>query len=129
MLWHARAMLIMPGVRWTVFTAAVITSSGCAYGEMQEVLRTSLASEHDCPEVKVVPRNRPHLRELRPDYNNQYRVTGCGLRRMYTCPAESGLVEYGTAARCTFVEGDPNSPELAPMEPNTEDEGVPDFTQ
>jgi len=121
-------MPILPGVKWTLFAAAAITSAGCAYGEMREVLRTSLASEHNCPEVKVVPQNRPHLRELQPEYNNQYRVTGCGLQRTYTCPAETGLVEYGTAARCTFIEGDPNSPELAPMDPSAE-EDVPDFTQ
>lgn len=72
--------------------------TGCAYGEMRQVLRAQVASEADCPELKVtkVPAYAEGYTE------NQYKVVGCGVDRVYTCNDSGGLVEFGSAD-CKFV--------------------------
>jgi len=95
---------------------------------MREVLRTSLASEHDCPEMRVSPRNPAQLQNIHPQYNDQYHVTGCGVDRTYTCPVGPGLQEYGAAARCSFVEGDPDAPKQVSLEPEAAEDAVPSAT-
>lgn len=71
---------------------------GCAYGEMRQVLRAQVASEADCPELMVtkVPAYAEGYTE------NQYKVVGCGIDRVYTCNDSGGLVKFGSAD-CKFV--------------------------
>jgi len=96
------------------------TVSGCAYGELSQVLRTQVASEADCPEIMVTKKGLKYFDEdLEVD---KYMVSGCGMLRTYTCPAEDGLVKYGSEP-CTFVEGDPDRPVMKAPEPM--DEGDP----
>lgn len=108
-------MGIKGGAQAVVLLTVALT--GCAYGEMRQVLRTSLAAQHDCPAIAVQPRNPLHERDLHPQFNNQYIVEGCGLQRTYTCPDTTGLVEYGTETQCTFVEGNANDPNFEAPEP------------
>jgi hypothetical protein len=71
---------------------------GCAYGEMRQVLRAQVASEADCPELKVTP--VPVYAEGYQE--NQYKVVGCGIDRVYTCNDSGGLVKFGSAD-CKFA--------------------------
>ncbi|MDD9942143.1 MAG: hypothetical protein OXU20_13945 [Myxococcales bacterium] len=98
-----------------VLTCLGLTTSGCAYGELRQVLRNEVASEIDCGAVQVEPRNEAYLKGAR-EGDNDWKVRGCGVVRTYTCPPDDGLVQYGSTG-CTFVEGDADAPELA------EDEG------
>ena len=91
-------------------SAALISSSllaGCAYGEMPQVLRAQVASEANCPDLVVsqAPSFTPGYKE------NQYKVRGCGIDRVYTCNGESGgLVKFGSAD-CSYVaSGTPPQP-------------------
>jgi hypothetical protein len=79
--------------------ALVLFSSGCAYGELRQVLRAEVASEANCPDV-VIQKSSPFA----PGYkDNQYTVRGCGVDRIYTCK-EDGLVAFGHAD-CTYTAG------------------------
>jgi hypothetical protein len=79
--------------------ALVLVSSGCAYGELRQVLRAEVASEADCPDV-VIQKSSPYA----PGYKeNQYTVRGCGVDRIYTCK-DDGLVPFGHAD-CTYTAG------------------------
>jgi hypothetical protein len=79
--------------------AFVVLSSGCAYGDLRQVLRAEVASEAKCGEV-VVKKQSP----FQPGYKeNQYLVRGCDVDRIYTCKQE-GLVRYGHAD-CTYAAG------------------------
>jgi hypothetical protein len=82
---------------------------GCAYGEMRQVLRAQVASEADCPELKVtkVPAYAEGYAE------NQYKVVGCGIDRVYTCNDPGGLVKFGSAD-CKFVAAATPKPAAAP---------------
>jgi hypothetical protein len=82
-------------------TSAVLLSEmlvGCAYGEMRQVLRAQIASEANCPELQVskVPAYAEGYAE------NQYKVLGCGIDRVYTCNDTGGLVKFGNAD-CKYV--------------------------
>jgi hypothetical protein len=79
----------------------VALATGCAYGEMRQVVRAQFAAELSCPEVTVEAR-KPYDEQY---VDGQYRATGCGVTRTYTCPADAGLVSYDENA-CTFVDGD-----------------------
>lgn len=101
-------------------TSALLLSvllPGCAYGEMRQVLRAEVASEVDCPEVVVtkVPAYAEGYKE------NQYKVTGCGVDRVYTCNDDSGgsaLVKFGDAD-CKYVAVEiPKPPTPAAMPPS-----------
>ena len=95
------------------------TVSGCAYGEVSQVLRTQVASEADCPEILVTKKGLKYFDEdLEVD---KYMVSGCGMLRTYTCPAEDGLVKYGSEP-CTFVEGDPDRPVMQAPKPMDEED-------
>ncbi|HET8938874.1 MAG TPA: hypothetical protein VFN67_35755 [Polyangiales bacterium] len=101
-------------------TSAVLLSGllvGCAYGEMRQVLRAQVASEANCPEVRVtkVPTYAEGYTE------NQYKVLGCGIDRVYTCNDPGGLVKFGSAD-CKFVAAAPLKP-VAPPEPSSDDSG------
>jgi hypothetical protein len=93
------------------------TVSGCAYGELSQVLRTQVASEADCPEILVTKKGLKYFDE--DPETDQYMVSGCGMLRTYTCPAADGLIKYGSEP-CTFVEGDPDRPVMKAPEPMTE---------
>jgi hypothetical protein len=102
------------------------TVSGCAYGELSQVLRTQVASEADCPEILVTKKGLRYFDE--DPETDQYKVSGCGMVRTYTCPVEEGLVKYGSEP-CTFVEGDPDQPvtQAAPADPATADDPFGDM--
>lgn len=87
---------------------AVCAVSGCAYGEMRQVLRAQIATETDCAEILVEKKGVHYIQQK----ENKFKVTGCGILRTYTCPQEDGLVEYGKPI-CNFVEGDSDAPKLA----------------
>lgn len=93
-------------------TSAVLLSEmlvGCAYGEMRQVLRAQVASEADCPELQVskVPAYAEGYAE------NQYKVLGCGIDRIYTCNDPGGLVKFGSAD-CKYVATATPKPAAAP---------------
>lgn len=98
-----RAMLIRGVV---VSCALVALASGCAYGPTRQVIRAQFASELSCPEVKLTKRNAWYAEEN----PNQYKVTGCGVVRTYTCTGDEELVSYDEPA-CTWVEGDADAPQ------------------
>jgi hypothetical protein len=93
-------------------TSAVLLSEmlvGCAYGEMRQVLRAQVASEANCPELQVskVPAYAEGYAE------NQYKVLGCGIDRVYTCNDTGGLVKFGNAD-CKYVAKAAPKPAAAP---------------
>jgi hypothetical protein len=94
-------------------------ASGCAYGEVRQVVRAQFASDVDCGDVQVEKKGLHYA----PDEGNEerYKVTGCGVERTYTCPKDAGLVSYGDAT-CTWVLGDSDRPQAAETKP----EGVAD---
>jgi hypothetical protein len=97
------------------FCVAVFAGFGCAYGEIRQVVRAQFASELDCPEVFIIKRDAWYQYEN----PNQFKVTGCGVMRTYTCPPEAtGRVSYDEP-QCTWVEGDADAPKMA--EPKPED--------
>ena len=102
-------------------TSAVLLSGtlvGCAYGEMRQVLRAEVASEANCPELQVskVPAYAEGYAE------NQYKVVGCGVDRLYTCNDPGGLVKFGKAD-CKYVATAVPQPASAPA-PQSEDDGA-----
>lgn len=114
--------------------SAALALSGCAYGELKQVLRAQVAAETSCGDVTIEssPMYQPGFKP------GQYRVKGCGVDRTYNCPKEEGLVSYGDKV-CTFVDtrsikppapmpaADPMMEEgTAPMDEGTEpmDEGT-----
>jgi hypothetical protein len=95
------------------FGPLVVTLSGCAYGELRQVLRAQVASETSCGDV-VVESSSVYAPGHKP---NQFRVRGCGIDRTYDCPKSEGLVSYG-AKVCTYVDSKSiKPPEPAPAEP------------
>jgi hypothetical protein len=97
--------------------------SGCAYGELSQVLRSQVASEADCPDV-VVQRTSPYA----PGYkDHQYQVKGCGVDRVYTCK-EGGLVEY-SHADCTFAPAGGSAPKPGAAPTPSPDGDDPDMSQ
>jgi hypothetical protein len=96
-----------------LLVAVVASLSGCAYGELNQVIRSQVATEADCADVVVEPTS-PYAPGYKP---NQYTVKGCGVERVYTCK-KGGLVEYGHAD-CTFTAGGnaPAKPDVAPAPP------------
>jgi hypothetical protein len=108
-----------------IVSLLLLGSSGCAYGELRTVLRAQFASELNCAEVKIQKRALWYSYEG-PD---QYKISGCGVMRTYTCPAVDGLVSYDEP-QCKWVEGDADAPkmhtdtEASPLDEATdEDEG------
>jgi hypothetical protein len=88
-----------------------VLGSGCAYGELRQVLRAEVASEADCGEITVV-KTSPYA----PGYvEGQYLVRGCGVDRIYTCK-EDGLVAFGHA-NCTYAAGATANKPAAPAAP------------
>jgi hypothetical protein len=112
---------MLRAMRSAALTCLAVLSivSGCAYGQMREVLRTQVASEADCPEIQVTKKGLKYFDE--DEESDQYKVSGCGVLRTYTCPQKSGMVKYGSEP-CTFVEGDPDQPTMkAPTPQDSED--------
>jgi len=105
-----RAMRVRPIGAWILGVSA-LAGSGCAYGEVRQVVRAQFASELDCPEVVVKRRDAWYGRE-----GHQFKVTGCGVVRSYTCEQIDGRVSYDEPA-CTWVEGDIDAPKMMAPKP------------
>lgn len=90
-----------------VGSALPILGSGCAYGEVRQVLRAQFASDVGCADVKLKRRDAWYAAEN----PHQYKIIGCGVTRSYTCTQEQaeGLVSYDEPA-CSWVEGDADAP-------------------
>jgi hypothetical protein len=95
-----------------VASALPILGGGCAYGEVRQVLRAQFASDVGCADVKLKRRDAWYAAEN----PHQYKITGCGVTRSYTCTQEQaeGLVSYDEPA-CTWVEGDADAPKAKVM--------------
>jgi len=100
-----RAMRVSPYRMMVLMVLGAVAATGCAYGEVRQVIRAQFASEFDCPEVQLRKRDSWYAQ----DNPNQFKVTGCGKVRTYTCDKEVGLVSYDSPA-CKFVEGDADAP-------------------
>jgi hypothetical protein len=100
-----RAMRVTPNRMMMSIVLGVVAASGCAYGEVRQVIRAQFASEYDCPEVQLRKRDSWYAQ----DNPNQFKVTGCGKVRTYTCDKDVGLVSYDSPA-CKWVEGDADAP-------------------
>jgi hypothetical protein len=89
----------------------MLALAGCAYGELKQVLRAQVASETSCGDVTVESSS-----VYAPGYKpGQYRVKGCGTDRVYSCPKDAGLVEYGSKV-CSYVDSKAvKAPEPTPM--------------
>jgi hypothetical protein len=102
--------------------------SGCAYGNVRQVLRAQFASDVDCSQVTIKKRDFWYI----SDNPHQYKISGCGVMRTYTCDQEDadGLISYDEPA-CKWEEGDADAPKpklQAPSDPMDEgmgDEGAP----
>ena len=115
-------MLRAMPVRKPVLCACALACAalaGCAYGEVRQVIRAQFAKELSCPEVTLRKRDVWYSYEG-PD---QYKVSGCGVIRTYSCPDGDGMASYDEPA-CTWVAGDADAPQLAKMEADA-DEGAP----
>jgi len=92
----------------TTLGAVLVTSaSGCAYGNVRQVLRAQFASDVDCSAVTIKKRDFWYV----SDNPHQYKVSGCGVMRTYTCTQEDadGLISYDEPA-CKWEEGDADAP-------------------
>ncbi len=114
---------MLRGVRKVFYIGLVVTAlTGCAYGEMRQVLRAQFASDVDCADVMVEKKGYAYM----PDKSKseRYKIVGCGVERTYTCPRDhagsAGLVSYDEPA-CPWVLGDPDQPKPAAMKPAGED--------
>jgi hypothetical protein len=105
-----RAMSARPIVVFAL-GLGVCAGFGCAYGEVRQVVRAQFATELDCPEVFITKRDAWYQYESA----NQFKVTGCGVVRSYTCPVDDGRVSYDEPA-CTWVEGDADAPKMKPRD-------------
>jgi hypothetical protein len=124
------AMLTWIAPRSLTAIAALGSLSGCAYGEMPQVLRAEAASETKCASLSV-ERASAYL----PGYEeNAWVVRGCGVDRIYTCKDKGGLVKFGKAD-CTYKDANqkPAAPAAPPLSPGdadpSPDEGAEDDTQ
>lgn len=97
-----------------VFKSSVLTgvavaalASGCAYGNVRQVLRAQFASDVDCSDVTIKKRDFWYV----ADNPHQYKISGCGVMRTYTCTKEDaeGLISYDEPA-CKWEEGDADAP-------------------
>jgi hypothetical protein len=97
--------------------------SGCAYGNVRQVLRAQFASDLDCADVTIKKRDFWYV----SDNPHQYKISGCGVMRTYTCTQDDaeGLISYDEPA-CKWEEGDADAPkpktQAMPEEPM--DEGM-----
>jgi hypothetical protein len=100
--------------------------SGCAYGNVRQVLRAQFASDLDCSDVTIKKRDFWYV----SDNPHQYKISGCGVMRTYTCTKDDaeGLISYDEPA-CKWEEGDADAPKFKarpadePMDESMEYEG------
>jgi len=96
------------------------TASGCAYGSVRQVLRAQFASDVDCSAITIKRRNFWYV----SDNPHQYKISGCGVMRTYTCTQEDadGLISYDEPA-CKWEEGDADAPKpkARPAQPADDD--------
>jgi hypothetical protein len=99
---------------WFVSLVLAMSALGCAYGEARQVIRAQFASEIGCDAVKLTKRSTWYAE----DNPNQFKVSGCGVVRTYTCEGTSlnELVSYDEPA-CTWVEGDADAPKTKAQAP------------
>ena len=84
--------------------------TGCAYGELKQVLRAQVASETNCADVSVEQQSLSQ-----PGHKpGQYRVKGCGVDRVYECPKDEGLVSYNSKV-CSYVDAHAAKPPEPPV--------------
>lgn len=105
-----------------VGAALAAVASGCAYGNVRQVLRAQFASEVDCSDVTIKKRDFWYI----ADNPHQYKISGCGVMRTYTCTQEDaeGLISYDEPA-CKWEEGDSDAPKpKAPAAADPMDEGM-----
>jgi hypothetical protein len=93
---------------------ALALLSGCAHSDMRTVLRAQFATELDCPEVQIQKRQLWYASKS----PHQYKITGCGVVRTYTCPETDEFVSYDEP-QCTWVDGDADAPTINEPEPST----------
>ena len=88
------------------------------------MVRAQFATELDCPEVQIKRRDAWYGY----DTGNQFKVSGCGVMRTYTCNDPDGRVSYDEPA-CTWVEGDADAPKMAKPMPDDAamDEPLPEM--
>jgi len=102
---------------------ALATLSGCAYGNVRQVLRAQFASEVGCSDVTLKKRDFWYI----SDNPHQYKISGCGVMRTYTCTKEDaeGLVSYDEPP-CKWEEGDSDAPKPKTSQamPEGMDEGM-----
>jgi hypothetical protein len=101
---------------------ALASLSGCAYGNVRQVLRAQFASEVGCPDVTIKKRDFWYV----ADNPHQYKISGCGVMRTYTCTKEDaeGLISYDEPA-CKWEEGDSDAPKpKSQAMPEGMDEGM-----
>jgi hypothetical protein len=96
--------------------------SGCAYGELRQVLRAEFASETKCRDVSIRRRDTWYAYS-----ENFFKVSGCGQLRSYTCPKGEGIVKYGSSG-CTWVNGDMDAPQNAKPATDPMTEPMPEET-
>jgi hypothetical protein len=99
--------------------------SGCAYGSVRQVLRAQFASEVGCSDVTLKKRDFWYI----SDNPHQYKISGCGVMRTYTCAGEDaeGLISYDEPA-CKWEEGDADAPKpKTTAMPEGMDEGMDDM--
>jgi hypothetical protein len=103
--------------------ALAATGSGCAYGSVRQVLRAQFASDVGCADVTIKKRDFWYV----SDNPHQYKISGCGVMRTYTCTQEDAdsLISYDEPA-CKWEEGDADAPKpktMAPADPMDDEAG------
>jgi hypothetical protein len=81
--------------------ALVSQTGGCSYGDVEQVLRSEVATSTECADVLVKPVPAYEL-GWKP---GQYKVTGCGKDAVYNCKDEGGYVAFSSAKElCKVAE-------------------------
>jgi hypothetical protein len=123
-------VIFRSSVSRSVFAGVALATlvSGCAYGNVRQVLRAQFASDIGCADVTIKKRDFWYV----SDNPHQYKISGCGTMRTYTCTQEDaeGLISYDEPA-CKWEEGDADAPKpkvhapADPMDEGMEGEGEP----
>lgn len=104
--------------------ASLLALSGCVYGETRQVVRTQFSADVGCTEVHVQDR-KPYQAGYK---EGQLTASGCDVTRVYTCPADAGLVSYDDREVCTFETSTTEQPKTTPPptgEPDMDDSDEP----
>ena len=98
--------------RCMLWLLGLFGASACAYGEMDQVLRSHLANHEHCPTVKVRPRRAAYLSvaNMATEQAGQYIAEGCHIRRIYQCPPQRELVRYFNLGACKVLKREKPGP-------------------